>query len=111
MVKIKECYYNIKRCIKWFPVIWKTREWDYSYILKLMQMQIKLMRQRTETIQFYIGWEQSVKYMKICEKLLDIIISGECKYRYFGDAYFKYMDKCKKLLFNILYKKIEGWWD
>ena len=34
-------YNGVKNLIKWFPVIWKDRQWDDSYILEVLKTKIK----------------------------------------------------------------------
>lgn len=44
---IKECYHNIKtgipNLIRWFPIIWKQRDWDYGYLIDLVDFKLGLM--------------------------------------------------------------------
>lgn len=35
---------SIKNLIKWFPIIWKDRNWDDYYIMKILQYKIKMQR-------------------------------------------------------------------
>ena len=43
--KIKTIFYSliygIKNCIKWFPIVWKDRNWDELYIYMLLQFKLK----------------------------------------------------------------------
>ena len=41
--QIKQFFRNIRRVIKWFPVIWKDRDWDYGYLLKILEFKLQQM--------------------------------------------------------------------
>ena len=32
---------GIKNLIKWFPIIWKDRNWDHSYIYEILKFKLK----------------------------------------------------------------------
>ena len=34
---------GIKNIVTWFPVIWKDRQWDYVYLLKILDKKLGLM--------------------------------------------------------------------
>jgi hypothetical protein len=34
---------SIKRLVIWFPIIWETRDWDYGYLLEMMEFKMKRM--------------------------------------------------------------------
>jgi hypothetical protein len=34
---------NIKRLIKWIPIIWRDRDWDSQYLLKVLDFKIEMM--------------------------------------------------------------------
>lgn len=53
---------GIKNLIFWIPIIWNDRNWDYYYILKMLKHKLKL-----------IDSEQSCRYNKICQILIDRI--------------------------------------
>jgi len=36
---------NIKNLIKWFPIIWSDRDWDYHYILAILQAKLEFTKQ------------------------------------------------------------------
>lgn len=60
----------------WFKIIWKDRPWDQSYLLRLIQF--KLNTQIKYWIRHDIvrhkGMESDVRLMRICVKLIDIIL-------------------------------------
>jgi hypothetical protein len=58
---------------KWFPIIWKDRDWDDHFIFEVLKFKIKNTSKYTEKKQRFVGWEKEVRYMKICETLIDRI--------------------------------------
>jgi hypothetical protein len=136
--RFPDAIYNI---IRWIPTIYSDHDWDYIFILKILLTKIKHVRQRTEKIQFYVGWENDVKWMKMCEYLLNYQINDsglddeeENKYVNYKNSYFynKYIkdkidlsdketfkawmyevkeDKVNALLWKIISWKIACWWD
>ena len=72
---------------KWFPIIWKDRDWDDHYIFAVLKFKIANTAKYTETKQRFVGWEKEVRYMRICEKLIDRIQND-----YYQSEYFDYHD-------------------
>ena len=58
---------------KWLPIIWKDRDWDDHFIFEVLKFKIKNTADYTEKKQRFVGWEDEVRYMRICEKLIDRI--------------------------------------
>lgn len=77
MWRIREFFRSIKNLIVWFPVIWKDRQWDSWYIEELLLKKITLMRDSTQKRQFYIGWENEVKWMNYCIYLLTMLTKSK----------------------------------
>lgn len=71
-------YFKFKRGIinllKWFKIIWNDRNWDYIYIIKLLEFKIKLMEQDFNKNSNFIDAEKILKELKIvrllCNKLI-----------------------------------------
>ena len=58
---------------KWLPIIWKDRDWDNHFTFEVLKFKIKNTAKYTEKKQKFVGWEKEVKYMRICETLIDRI--------------------------------------
>ena len=112
----KNLYYNIRRIIIWFPVIWNDRNWDYDYLFEILKFKIKQIRYRTEKLKMFDSWEHKVKYMKLCEKLLDLIMNETKEFpepKTLEDLKYEveYYNRCQTLLFKILNTHVCRWWD
>ena len=63
-----------------FKRIW-GKPWDFGFLLKLEQYKIREMRDYIQKYHTHLRWEDQVREMTICIKLIDIILEE--------DAYFK----------------------
>lgn len=63
-----------------FKRIW-GKPWDFGYLLKLEQYKIREMRDYIQKYHTHLRWENQVREMTICIKLIDIILEE--------DVYFK----------------------
>lgn len=68
---------GIKNVIRWLPVIWNDRDWDYSYALIFLKMKLQFMSDYHQQRQFYVGWENNVKWMRTIVKLIDKVIQED----------------------------------
>lgn len=132
MWRVKQFLIGIHNLVYWFPVIWNDRNWDGEYTLKILQRKIKSVRKYTEKRKFYVGWENEVKWMKICECLLElyfnawdkepgdikISLNGADENRNYYSRVLGLEFKCdlleyksERLFWKILSWKNKYWWD
>lgn len=105
--KMQTLWYNIKygieNLIRWFPVIWKDRNWDYYYFFKILEKKLGLLEE-THTDGIYIGWQPVAKKLKIAKNLCKRLAEENYKS--------EYMQKQDiDLLCNIINKEVFKWWD
>jgi len=97
---IKNIPYNIKygieNLIRWFPVIWKDRDWDHYYLYVILQHKLKHMKHLQKNYGNSMSAEQIVDEIKICIDLLDRLIKDE----YDENALKKYYEKWGRPNFN-----------
>jgi len=62
----------IWRLWRWAKFLWKEEieEWDPSYMLRVFQFELSLMRENMEADKNHGGTEQRARQMRICEILL-----------------------------------------
>ena len=72
---------------KWFPIIWKDRDWDDHFIFEPLKFKIKNTADYFEKKQRFVGWENEVRYMRICINLIDKI-----QEEYYRAEYTDYFD-------------------
>lgn len=143
--KLGSWYYNmiygIKNLITYFPLIWKTRDWDYYYIYEFLYYKIKVHRENLAKNNRHVGVEKNIHRMKTCELLLKRLMEDDYAYldivhrdgEYGKGSYFEYKTVIKEfkdreidtlfkleqsrrqqdkdLLFKLLSKHMDKWWD
>ena len=63
--------YGIKNIIYWFPIIWKDRNWDHSYILTILQHKLKAQAKYIGSKDRHTRAKQDARRMKICVNLIE----------------------------------------
>jgi hypothetical protein len=63
--------YGIKNIIYWFPIIWKDRNWDHSYILTILQHKLKAQAKYIGSKDRHTRAKQDARRMKICINLIE----------------------------------------
>lgn len=69
-------------------VVLKSYPWDYSFLYYMEKAKIEEMRKYHERNDSFVGQENSIRYMKICEKLIDIITEKKEIFTYSGEIKF-----------------------
>jgi len=61
---------GIKNIIYWFPIIWKDRNWDHSYIYIMLQHKLKAQAKYIGSRDRHTRAQQDAKRMTICVNLI-----------------------------------------
>jgi len=119
---------GIKNLIIWFPTIWTDRNWDYVFLLGIIRK--KLLNDAKYHRECGISEDADLyaKEMEFCVRCIDRITNdvhwndyyqkhkhlpreGFLElFREFDEPEFK-QERDKKLLFRVIEKNINGWWD
>ena len=108
----KTIWIGIKNLWKWFPIIWKDRDWDYYYIFQVLKF--KLEKQAK-----HLGGRDA-ELMMTCVRLINKLQNEEYYEEYYdsrpmnNEMMYKCQaqhDKAKRLLFKIMNDRIDSWWD
>lgn len=91
--KIEDIYHsivrfflNIKRMIKWFPIIWKTREYDYRYALDVFSFQLEQIKNYLESEKAHtLHAKDHASRIKTCIELMAKVYDQD----YFDEHYRK----------------------
>jgi hypothetical protein len=78
---------GVKNLWRWFPVIWKDRDWDDHYIYKVLQFKLKNQAEYIGGRGFYLNAKRDAEIMMTCVRLIDKINE-----EYYGMEYFEYYD-------------------
>ncbi len=71
--KVKGFFTSVGNLIKWFPIIWKDRDWDNHFIFEALKFKLKNTANYLVKYDRYVGVEDDVRYIRICEKLIQRI--------------------------------------
>jgi hypothetical protein len=100
---------GVRNLIKWFPVIWKDRQWDHFFMLYMLQFKLKLMSKFFKTGSCSMRSEEDASNMDKCIYLLERIMKEDYKGSYDHQDYMMKQDLT--LLFEIMRKQVRAWWD
>ena len=80
--RLKEFKVSVKNLIRWFPIIWKDRDWDDYYIFEVLKFKLKNQAKYTSDCDRHTRSELYAKRMRLCVKLIDKVsnefYSSEC---------------------------------
>jgi hypothetical protein len=62
--------YGFKNLIKWFPVIWTDREWDYWFIYKMLHHKLDLMEKSIRKYGMHVHNERDADSIRKCVLIL-----------------------------------------
>ena len=76
MYFIKRKYIQIKKLIRWIPIIWNSFDWDYSYAIKMFNQQLKdtsdyLKSDKANTLDAKLYASKIDTYLKLSEKVYE----------------------------------------
>ena len=106
---MKSLYYSIKNgirnIIKWFPVIWNDRDWDWTFILKILHHKLNNMESsfRSEYA-MHANNEKHAHNIMIAKKLCKRLIENE----YLSNATLQHDKKFEEVDFKDLFIKDSG---
>lgn len=96
--KIDEFIYGCKNIIKWFPTIWKDRDWSHNHILIILKQKLYFTAKLHIQNQRYVGWEREVELMTLCIKLIDFVekehyedVGYDWMEQKYGKSHFKFI--------------------
>ena len=109
---------GIENLITWFPVIWKDRWWDHSFLYSILRKKLELMEEGFRNHAWSANAEKDAKNMKKCILLLDRLINDDYIDYSKGNNIRNSLEKEEMminqdldLLFKIIRKQIRTWWD
>ena len=63
---------GIKNIIYWFPIIWKDRNWDQSFIYEVLKHKLKAQANYIESKDRHTRAKQDARRMRLCASLIQI---------------------------------------
>ena len=130
-----------KNVYLWYPILISDEQWDNGYVYEALNHKLKIMEDffrsdKTNTMHILKYADEIKEARTILERLLEDDYMCEDAHNYYANIYLSEMfsdepmpedtkkdvmrwfkeeeesrDKDKKDLFELLYKKLDGWWD
>lgn len=72
----KDVYNGVKNLIKWFPVIWRDRNWDQSYIYTILQKKLELHAEGIAKRDILVSSQRDAEVMRTSARLIQRIKDG-----------------------------------
>lgn len=69
----KDLAKGIKNLWKWFPLVWKDRDWDNHFIFEALKFKIENTAKYIKKNDRYVGCERDVQIMMTCVRLIEKI--------------------------------------
>jgi hypothetical protein len=121
MYRIKQKIKQLRKLIRWIPIIWKDRDWDYYFVYeilkqKLIDTEVYIRKDGLHVFNEHDA-DSILKAIDLIEKVqteyhLDKYLSEATEWTTEGmDKAAKDHNKAKRELFKYLSNNIEKWWD
>jgi hypothetical protein len=85
--KIRDFYRSINSVIRWFPIIWKDRDWDDSYIFTILQTKLKFQSKYIGERDYHTRAKRDSEVMNLCVNLIEKV-----KDEYYSMEYIDYFN-------------------
>lgn len=121
MWRIKNKIRQIRNLIRWAPIIWNDRDWDYYFIYEILKQKLKHTEQYISKYGSHVNADIDAENIRTAIEMIEKV-----QHEYHVDKYLseakewttKGMDKAAKdhnkarqELFQFLNNNIEKWWD
>ena len=85
--KIRDFHRSINSVIRWFPIIWKDRDWDSWYIFTILQTKLKFQSKYIGERDFHTRAKRDSEVMNLCVNLIEKV-----KDEYYDMEYIDYFE-------------------
>ncbi len=86
--KVRGFFTSVGNLIKWFPVIWKDRDWDDHYIFEVFKFKLEKQAKYIKEKGFHTNSDLDSKRMMLCVKLMEKV-----QEEFYTMEYMDYEDK------------------
>ncbi len=60
---------GVSNLVRWFPVVWRDRDFDHAYLLAVMEFKFKSMADSFERRSMHVNGERDVRQLRVCAEL------------------------------------------
>lgn len=68
----KDFYNGVKNLIRWFPTIWKDRDWDHTYIYEVLRVKLEFQAKYIGERGIHIDAKRDAEKMRLVSKLIKL---------------------------------------
>lgn len=88
---------GVKNLWKWFPIIWKDRNWDHSCIFHILKFKLKNQSEYIKKTNIFVDSKRESEKIDLCIKLIEKINEEyyTCEYQDYLNENI-WFEKCKK---------------
>lgn len=79
---------GVRNLIKWFPIIWKDRDWDSNFTYDIISFKLNNMADHYEKYGHHVGAEYDASRMRLCVRLIQ-----KLKDEYYQSEYYDYIEE------------------
>lgn len=97
-------FYKLKRAISAFKMAYNNEDFDWHYILEILNWKLKRVRDYTN-LGYYVGYERDVKDLNTCINLITEIMEMDS-----GILATEDLNKKIKKLFKLITNRLQYWW-
>lgn len=92
--RLKQFGVSIKNLIRWFPIIWKDRDWDDHFIFEVLKFKLKNQANYTAKRDWHTRAKLDAKRMRLCVKLIDKVADEfySSEYMDYHESDFNWLD-------------------
>ena len=120
MWRIKSKIKRIQNVLRWIPIIWNDRDWDYYHIYEILKQKLKHVEQHTVKNGNFVDSDKDIQNLRTAIDMIDKVQNEYYLEKYLSSPDWekedigkavKDHDKARRELFRFLSNNIERWWD
>lgn len=120
MWRIRRIIRRIKNLLRWFPIIWNDEQWDHYFIFEILKHKLIFTAEHTRKYGYHVNSNYDADRMMLCVRLIEkvqneeymnVLADDDHLTKEKIDAAYNKQKKARRLLFRVLDKYVEGWWD
>lgn len=94
MYEIKQFFRNICNLIRWFPIIWKDRDWDDHFIFEILKFKLKNQAKYIGDKNRHLSAKRDAEIMMLCVRLIEKVQEEYygCEYMDYHESDFRWLD-------------------
>lgn len=92
--QVKQFFRNIHNLVRWFPIIWKDRDWDDHFIFEILKFKIKNQAEYIGKHDRYVNAKRDAEIMMLCVRLIEKVQDEyyACEYQNYHESEIIFID-------------------